>query len=98
MRLGRSRDSRTRSAARAIALLAFLALPGLLPGASLGCSRVSEQALRDEQARSRMYRDAYETQAAELAALKAKLAAGAKICPAASPVPTSTESGAATKQ
>jgi hypothetical protein len=32
-----------------------------------------EIALRDEQARSRRYRDAYETQAAELAQLKARL-------------------------
>ena len=30
----------------------------------------SESALRDEQAKSRRYRDAYETQAAELAQLK----------------------------
>jgi hypothetical protein len=41
---------------------------------ALSCSRVPEQALRDEQARSRRYRDAYETTAAELAAAKARLA------------------------
>jgi hypothetical protein len=45
------------------------------------CGRVPEQALRDEQARSRRYRDAYETQAVELAALKARLAALEKRCP-----------------
>ena len=33
----------------------------------------SDGALRDEQARTRRYRDAYETQAAELAQLKARL-------------------------
>ena len=33
-----------------------------------------EIALRDEQARSRRYRDAYETQASELAQLKARVA------------------------
>lgn len=38
------------------------------------CGRVPEQALRDEQARARRYRDAYETTAAELAAAKARLA------------------------
>ena len=35
----------------------------------------SESVLRDEQAKSRRYRDAYETQAAELAQVKARLAA-----------------------
>jgi len=40
------------------------------------------QALRDEQARTRQYRDAYETTAAELAATKARLAALAKSCSA----------------
>lgn len=39
------------------------------------CSRVPEAALRDEQARSRRYRDAYESQAAELVALREKVAA-----------------------
>lgn len=34
----------------------------------------SEAALRDEQAKSRRYRDAYETQAEQLARLKARLA------------------------
>jgi hypothetical protein len=46
------------------------------------CGRVPEQALRDEQARSRHYRDAYETAAAELAAAKARLAEVEKTCPA----------------
>lgn len=34
----------------------------------------SDGALRDEQARTRRYRDAYETQAAELVQLKARVA------------------------
>lgn len=46
------------------------------------CGRVPEQALRDEQARSRRYRDAYETAATELAAAKARLAEIEKRCPA----------------
>ena len=45
------------------------------------CGRVPEQALRDEQARTRRYRDAYETQAAELATLRARLADLEKNCP-----------------
>ena len=44
------------------------------------CGRVPEQALRDEQARTRRYRDAYETQAAELASLKSRLAELEKRC------------------
>lgn len=40
-----------------------------------GCGGVSEQALRDEQARARRYRDAYETQGEELKALRERLAA-----------------------
>ena len=44
--------------------------------------RVPEQALRDDQARTRQYRDAYETTAAELAATKARLAALEKSCSA----------------
>ncbi|HEX9605517.1 MAG TPA: hypothetical protein VF973_17315 [Myxococcales bacterium] len=50
--------------------------------AVLACSRVPEQALRDEQARARRYRDAYETTAAELAAAKARLAALEQRCAA----------------
>jgi len=38
--------------------------------------------LRDEQARARRYRDAYETTAAELAAAKARLAEVEKSCSA----------------
>ena|GEM_PF-1316873 len=50
----------------------------------IGCGgTVPEQALRDEQARTRQYRDAYETTAAELAAAKARLAALEKSCSAA---------------
>ncbi|MFL5310369.1 MAG: hypothetical protein ACJ79H_07960 [Myxococcales bacterium] len=45
-----------------------------------GCGRVPEQALRDEQARARRYRDAYETTAAELAAAKAHLAEVEQRC------------------
>ena len=39
-----------------------------------GCGRVPEQALRDEQARSRRYRDAYETLQEEVTALRARVA------------------------
>jgi hypothetical protein len=46
------------------------------------CGRVPEQALRDEQARARRYRDAYETTAAELAAAKARLAEVEQRCAA----------------
>lgn len=48
-----------------------LALVALLLGAA--CSH-ADAALRDEQARSRHYRDAYETQAQENAQLKARIA------------------------
>ena len=73
-------------------VITFLAI---LASESLGCSRVPEQALRDEQARSRTYRDAYETQAAEISALKEKLAAEGKRCPAATaPVTVPAESAA----
>jgi hypothetical protein len=51
-----------------------------LLAAAFACGRVPEQALRDEQARTRQYRDAYETTAAELAATKARLAALEKSC------------------
>ena len=54
-----------------------LALASLLLGA---CGRVPEQALRDEQARSRRYRDAYETQAAEVQALKDRLSQLQQSC------------------
>jgi hypothetical protein len=47
-----------------------------------GCGRVPEQALRDEQARTRRYRDAYETAAAELAAAKARVAQLEQRCAA----------------
>jgi hypothetical protein len=46
----------------------------------IGCGRVPEQALRDEQARARRYRDAYETTAAELTVAKARLAELEKGC------------------
>jgi len=58
-----------------------LAACGVLATA-LACGRVPEQALRDEQARARRYRDAYETTAAELAAAKARLAEVEKSCSA----------------
>lgn len=62
-----------------------------LAGAALAlaaCGRVPEQALRDEQARSRRYRDAYESQAQELQRLKERVAdlekkAADAGCPAA---------------
>ena len=46
----------------------------------LGCGRVPEQALRDEQARTRRYRDAYETLQQEVTALRARVAEGQKSC------------------
>ena len=49
---------------RALALVALLAA---------ACGH-ADAALRDEQARSRHWREAYETQAQEVAALKARLA------------------------
>jgi len=48
-----------------------LALLALLLGAA--CSH-ADPSLRDEQAKSRHYRDAYETQAQEIAQLKARIA------------------------
>lgn len=57
----------------------FLFAAGLLLA---GCGKVPEQALRDEQARARQYRDAYETTAAELAAAKARLAEVEQRCAA----------------
>ena len=56
-----------------------LFVAGLLLAA---CSRVPEQALRDEQTRARRYRDAYETTAAELAAAQARLAELEQHCAA----------------
>jgi hypothetical protein len=55
--------------------------------AETGCSRVPEQALRDEQARSRRYRDAYETLQEEVTALRARVA-GQKGCAAQPAVKT----------
>jgi len=55
--------------AAALALLALAA-----------CARVPEASLRDEQARSRRYRDAYETALAENAGLKKRLAALREEC------------------
>ena len=52
--------------------LVFLTLLLAFLGAT-ACGH-SEAALRDERAKSRRYRDAYETQAAELAQLKARMA------------------------
>jgi len=55
----------------------------LLLGLLAACGgRVPEQALRDEQARARHYRDAYETTAAELAATKARLSQLEQRCAA----------------
>ena len=55
---------------RGVTALLFVAL-GV---AEAGCGRVPEQALRDEQARSRRYRDAYETLQEELTAVRARVA------------------------
>jgi hypothetical protein len=46
--------------------------------AAVACDRVPEQALRDEQNRSRKYRGAYEAEHDENVALKAKLDAAEK--------------------
>ena len=51
-----------------------LAAVGLIALVLAGCGRVPEQALRDEQARSRKYRDAYETGLQENEWLKKRLA------------------------
>ena len=55
-----------RQAALSLLLLVFAAI-------EIGCSRVPEQALRDEQARSRRYRDAYETLQEEVTDLRLRL-------------------------
>ena len=56
---------------RAGTRLGFLISLGMLAGA---CG-VSEQVLRDEQARARRFREAWETQGAELVALRERVAA-----------------------
>ena len=56
----------TRRLSALLATLVSLAL--------VGCGRVPEQSLRDEQARSRKYRDAYETGLQETEWLKKRLA------------------------
>jgi len=56
-----------------IAPIAFWAALG-----AVACDRVPEQALRDEQNRSRKYRGAYEAEHDENVALKAKLDAAEK--------------------
>ena len=56
----------------------------------IACGRVPGQALRDEQARSRKYRDAYETSLQENEALKKRMAEAeqrAAGCPAAQQPP-----------
>jgi len=45
----------------------------LLLLAFLGCDRVPEQALRDEQSRSRKFREAFESEHDENVALRARL-------------------------
>ena len=66
--------------------------------AEVGCGRVPEQALRDEQARSRRYRDAYETLQEEVTALRAR-AAEQKGCAAQSlKLPKTGSAGAALQQ
>jgi hypothetical protein len=67
------RTGRLRLAAGAPLVAALLA----------GCGgKVPEQALRDEQSRTRRYRDAYESAAAELAAAKARVAELEQRCAA----------------
>ena len=61
---------------------------GALLGSALGLTScgVPEQALRDEQSRSRKFRDAYESEHEENAALKARLQQQEKAaCPAGAP-------------
>jgi hypothetical protein len=55
----------------------------------LACGRVPEAQLRDEQARSRRYRDAYESALQENGQLKDQLkkAKAAPACPAEPPKP-----------
>jgi len=63
-------------------------LATLVSLALAGCGRVPEQALRDEQARSRKYRDAYETGLQETEWLKKRLAETeqrAAVCAATMP-------------
>jgi hypothetical protein len=70
-----------RRAPAAAALLAAL----------LACGRVPETALRDEQSRSRRYRDAYETQLGENGELRKRLTAAeqrARACPAGAEPPS----------
>lgn len=65
---------RESGAGYALPLCALLALVSPLSA----CGRVPEQALKDEQARARRYRDAYETLQEENVALKARLVAQEK--------------------
>jgi hypothetical protein len=66
----------------AVLLFAALAVCGA------GCGKVPEQALRDEQARSRRYRDAYETLQEEVTALRARAAEREKSGCASQPGPS----------
>ena len=62
---------------------------------SSACGRVPEASLRDEQARSRKYRDAYETMSQENDALKKRLSHAEKRAQAACanpPPPQSSDS------
>jgi hypothetical protein len=62
--------------------LRLAACGGVAAALVVGCGKVPEQALRDEQTRARHYRDAYETTSAELAATKARLAEVEQRCAA----------------
>lgn len=63
--------------------------------AEAGCGRVPEQALRDEQARSRRYRDAYETLQEELTAARARLAEQKGCAAQPAPAGEASKAGAA---
>jgi hypothetical protein len=54
-------------------LLTRAVLAVALPFVALACDRVPEQALRDEQSRSRQYREAFESEHDENVALRARV-------------------------
>ena len=63
-----------------------LAVLACLAAAVLACGRVPEQSLRDEQARSRRYRDAYESELQRNQELRKRLAESEQrtaVCPPA---------------
>ena len=75
-------------------LITLIALAGL----GSGCG-VSEQVLRDEQGRTRRFREAWETQGAELGVLRERLAAReAKGCEGTAPKSVPPRPGAAQEE